>query len=238
MKIGGIQKQSLIEYPGKISAVIFIGGCNFRCPFCYVPHLVLPERIRKIQGIPEREVFSFLTERKDFLEAVMISGGEPTIYPELLDFVKKIKEMNYLVGIETNGSNPEMLQILINEKLIDYIAMDIKNDFVFEKYNLAIGGGLTKELLKKIKKSTDLLLENKVDYELRTTLVKEIHKKKDIIEICKKIKKAKVYFLQSFVRTEGGTISGKDFTPFSEKELQEIVEEGKKYTNIKPRFYL
>ena len=238
MKIAFLQKQSLIEYPEKISAIIFTAGCNLRCQFCYVPHLVLPERIKEIKPIPKEEVFSFLKERKGFLEAVAISGGEPTIYPELPEFIKKIKKLGYLIELETNGTNFELLKKLVNEGLIDYVATDIKHDFEFEKWYEITGRVLTRELFENIKKSINFLLKGKIDYELRTTLIKEFHKKEDIIEICKKIKKAKVYYLQNYEKTESGTVSGKEFTPFSEKEILEIVEEGKKYTNIKPRPYL
>ncbi len=244
MKIASIQKQSLIEYPGKISAVIFIAGCNFRCPFCYVKDLVLPERIAKIKGISEKEVLDFLKERKGFLEAAAISGGEPTIHKELPDFIKKIKKIGYLVELETNGTNPEMLKRLIDEKLIDYAAIDVKQDFIFEKWHEITGRVLTRELFENIKKSIIILLKGKIDYELRTTLIKEFHKKEDIIEICKKISPIRkgfsngVYYLQNFEKTGGGTISGKEFTPFLEKEIREIIEEGKKYANIKSRPYL
>jgi len=238
MKIASLQKQSLIEYPKKLSAIIFIAGCNLRCQFCYVPHLVLPEKIKEIEPISEEEIFSFLEERKGFLDAVAISGGEPTINPELPEFIKKIKKMGYLVELETNGTNFKMLKDLVDQKLVDYVATDIKHKFEFEKWYEITGGVLTKELFENIKKSINFLLEGKVDYEFRTTLIKEFHKKEDIIEICKKIKKAKVYYLQNYEKTESGTVSGKDFTPFSEEEIKEIVKEGRKYTNIKPRPYL
>jgi len=236
MKIVGLQKQSLIEYPGKISAVIFIAGCNFRCPWCYVPDLVLPERIKKNKIIPQKEVFSFLKERKKFLEAVVLTGGEPTIHKQLPDFIRKIKKMNYLIELETNGTNPEMINYLIDKKLIDYLAMDIKQDLNFDKYNQIVGNVLTKKLFENIKKSINILLTGKIDYEFRTTLMKEFHKKEEIIEICKKIKNAKIYYLQNFEKKE--TISGKSFTPFSKEEILEIAKEGKKYTNIQPRPYI
>jgi len=236
MKIAGLQKQSLIEYPGKISAVIFIAGCNFRCPWCYVPDLVLPERIKKNKIIPQKEVFSFLKERKKFLEAVALTGGEPTIHKQLPDFIRKIKKMNYLIELETNGTNPEMINYLIDKKLIDYLAMDIKQDLNFDKYNQIVGNVLTKKLFENIKKSINILLTGKIDYEFRTTLMKEFHKKEEIIEICKKIKNAKIYYLQNFEKKE--TISGKSFTPFSKEEILEIAKEGKKYTNIQPRPYI
>lgn len=237
MKIAAFQGQSLIEYPGKISAVIFTSGCNFRCIFCYVPDLVFPERIKKNKEIPEDEIFSLLGERKKFLEAVAITGGEPTIHQDLPDFIKKIKEMDYLVELETNGTNPRMLKHLIETGLVDYVAMDIKHDLDFDKYNAITGNVLTKELFENVKKSIQILLEGKIDGEFRTTLMKEFHKKEDIVGICKKIKKAKIYYLQNF-EEKTPTLSGQKFTPFSKEEILEIVKAGKKYTNIKPRPYL
>ncbi len=238
MKIAYLQKQSLIEYPGEISAVIFIAGCNLRCQFCYVPDLVLPERIKEIKSISEKEIFSFLEERKGFLDAVSITGGEPTLNPELPEFIKKIKKIGYLIQLETNGTNFEMLKKLVEGKLIDYVSIDIKHRFEFEKWYEITGKILTKELFENIKKSINFLLQGKIDHQFRTTLIKEFHKKEDIIEICKSIKEAKVYYLQNFEETESRTISGKNFTPFSEEEVKEIIEEGKKYVNVKARGYL
>ncbi len=236
MIIAGLQKQSLIEYPGRISAIIFLAGCNLRCQFCYVPHLVLPEEIKKIKPISENKIFSFLKERKGFLEAVSISGGEPTLNPQLPKFIEKIKNLKYLVELETNGTNPKMLKELIDKRLVDYVAMDIKHQLVFEKYNEITGKVLTKKTFKSIKESIGILLEGKVDYEFRTTIMKEFHTKEDILEICKAIRKAKVYFLQNYQKNS--TISGKVFTPFKEEEILEIVKEGQKFANIKFRKYL
>jgi pyruvate formate lyase activating enzyme len=237
MKILGLQKQSLIEYPGRISAIVFLGGCNLRCQFCYVPHLVLPEEIEKQKEISQREFFSFLKERKNFLEAVSISGGEPTINKDLPNFIRKIKELGYLVELETNGTNPKMVKYLINKKLVDYVGMDIKQRLDnFERYKEITGWVLTKEMFENIKKSVKILISSKVDYEFRTTIMKEFHKKDDILEICREIKGAKVYYLQNYQKNH--TISGKTFTPFDEKEIEEIVKEGQKFVNIKYRKYL
>jgi pyruvate formate lyase activating enzyme len=237
MKILGLQKQSLIEYPGKISAVVFLGKCNLRCVFCHVPQLVLPEEIEKQKKVPQKEIISFLKERKNFLEAVAVTGGEPTINKDLPDFVKKIKKLGYLVELETNGTNPEMLKYLIEKKLIDYVAIDIKHRLDnFEKYKEITGWVLIKEMFENIKKSVKILLSEKVDYEFRTTIMKEFHKKEDILEICKEIQGAKIYYLQNYQKNQ--TISGKTFTPFEEKEIEEIVKEGQKFVNIKYRKYL
>lgn len=236
MKIAGLQKQSLIEYPGRISAVIFLAGCNFRCQFCYVPHLVLPQKIKKIDPIPEKKIFSFLKERKGFLEAVAISGGEPTINKELFSFLKKIKKMGYLIELETNGTNSKILEKLIKEKLVDYVAMDIKHNLEFGKYNEIVGGVLTKELFFEIKNSIKILISGRVDYEFRTTIIKEFHKKEDILEICKNIQGARVYYLQNFQKNE--TISKKVFTPFKQEEIEEIIKQAQKFVNVKFRNYL
>jgi len=237
MKILGLQKQSLIEYPGKISAVIFLGGCNLRCQFCHVPHLVLPEEIEKQKEISQKEIFSFLKERRNFLEAVAVSGGEPTLNKDLPDFIRRIKRLGYLVELETNGTNSKMLKYLIEKKLIDYVATDIKHRLDnFEKYKEITGWVLTKEMFENIKNSVKILLSGKVDYEFRTTIMKEFHKKEDILEICKEIQGAKIYYLQNYQKNH--TISGKTFTPFEEKEIEEIVKEGQKFVNIKYRKYL
>ena len=238
MKILGLQKQSLIEYPGKISAVIFLGGCNFRCHFCHVPTLVLPELIETQNEISQEEILSFLEKRKTFLEAVSITGGEPTLNKDLPDFIKKIKSLGFLVQLETNGTNPEMLRKLIEEKLIDYAAMDIKHRLdSFEKYNEITGFKLTKELFENIKESIKILLSNKVDYQFRTTLIKEFHQKEDILEICKEIQGAKIYYLQNYQK-ENKTISGNIFTPFKEEEIEEIIKDCKNLVNIRYRKYL
>jgi pyruvate formate lyase activating enzyme len=237
MRILGLQKQSLIEYPGRISAVLFLAGCNLRCQFCYVPHLVLPEEIEKQKEISQKEIFSFLKERKKFLEAVAITGGEPTINEELPSFIEKIKKLGYLVELETNGTNPKMLKSLIDNNLVDYVAMDIKHRLDdFEKYKEITGNVLTKKMFENIKESVKILISGKVDYELRTTTMKEFHKKEDILEICKEIQGAKIYYLQNYQKNK--TISGKTFTPFSEKEIFQIIKEGQKFVNIKFRSYL
>ena len=130
MKIGGLQKMSLIDYPGKIVATVFLIGCNFRCLYCQNPELVDPKKIKKQPHINEKDFFKFLDERKDFLDGICITGGEPTIQKGLISFIRKIKKKGFLVKLDTNGSNPEMLKKLIKAKLLDYIAMDIKADLV------------------------------------------------------------------------------------------------------------
>jgi len=231
MRIGGFQKLSLLDYPGKLSAIIFTLGCNLRCPFCYVPQLVLPEMTRNAKEIPLEYILSYLKKRKRFLDAVVVSGGEATIHPDLPNLLEEIKSMGYLVALETNGSNSRMLRQLISDRLVDYIEMDVKAPLEFEKYNRAVGGVLTEETFKNIKESVKMLLASSIDYEFRTTLVRELHTKDDILEICRSIEGAKRYYLQNFRRT-GLYVGGEELTPFKENEIKEILEAGRRFVNI------
>ena len=193
IEIGGLQKTTLIDYPGQVAATVFLTGCNFRCLFCYSPELVLPEKIKKQPKISEKELFDFLEGRKGLLEGVVICGGEPTCNQGLPEFIRKIKEMGFLVKLDTNGSNPKMLERLIEEKLIDYVAMDIKAPQ--EKYEKVTG---TKVKIQDIEESIRILKEGTVDYEFRTTVVSTLHSREDIVEIAKWIGPAKRFFLQEF----------------------------------------
>jgi pyruvate formate lyase activating enzyme len=231
MEIGGFQKISLLDYPGKISSIIFTIGCDFRCPFCYVPQLVLPERIKEVVRIPKEYVLSYLKENKKFLDAVVITGGEPTIHFDLPQFTKEIKSLGFLVAIETNGSNFQMLKYLIDNKLVDYVEVDIKNVLDFEKYNKTVGNVLTREMFENVKNTIKFLLKGFVDYEFRTTILKEFHEKKDIVNICRFIKGAKAYYLQN-LKNNVELICGKKLTPFKDEEIEEIINECKKFVNI------
>lgn len=193
MLIGGLQKLTLIDYPGKLACTVFLAGCDFRCPWCYSPEVVLPERIVEQAKISEREFFNFLKSKKGLLEGVVICGGEPCLNKELPEFAENIKKLNYSVKLDTNGSFPEMLRHLVNEKLIDYVAMDIKAPK--EKYELLTGRKIN---IKNIEKSVAILLEGKIDCEFRTTVIPGLLKKQDIIKIAKWISGAKKYYLQNF----------------------------------------
>ena len=217
MEIGGLQKLTLIDYPGRLAATVFLCGCNFRCPFCYSKELVLPEEIKKQPKIPEKDFFDFLKERKGMLEGVVICGGEPTIHQELPDFCEKIKKLGYLVKLDTNGSNPEMLKKLINEKLIDYVAMDIKAPK--EKYSEVAG---VKVDIKKIQESIDILKKGKVDYEFRTTVVPTILEKKDIFKIVQWIRPTKKYYLQNFRPEKTIDPKFEKIKPYPQEYLVEI----------------
>ncbi|MEA3293306.1 MAG: anaerobic ribonucleoside-triphosphate reductase activating protein [Patescibacteria group bacterium] len=200
MDIGGLQETTLLDYPGKVACTVFLIGCNFRCPFCYSGELVLPEKIKLQPRIPENKFFEFLEKRKNLLDGCVVCGGEPTIHQELPDFIRKIKSLGYLVKMDTNGSNPKMLKNLIDEKLIDYVAMDVKSPL--EKYNNMAG---VKVDTKKIQGSINILKEEIIDFEFRTTVIPTLIDRNDVVKIAHligdnpsaDIKKVK-YYLQNF----------------------------------------
>jgi len=230
MEIGGLEKSTLIDYPAKVACAVFLVGCNFRCPFCYSSELVLPEKIKSQPRISEKEFFDFLKKRKGLLEGVVICGGEPTQNKDLPDFIKKIKKLGYRVKLDTNGSSPEILAKLIGEKLIDYVAMDIKAPK--ERYYKATG---VKVDIKKIQKSIDILKRGKVDYELRSTILPKLHTKEDIVNMAKWIRNAKVYYLQQFRPEKTIDPEYEQYKPFSQEELKSIQKECSKYVFTKLR---
>lgn len=189
MKICGLQKVSFVDYPEHICATLFTSGCNFACPFCHNAGLVNNTET----AIPENEIFDYLESRKHLLNSVCISGGEPTLQPDLPEFIKKIKDMGFLVKLDTNGSNINMLRRLVEHKLIDYIAMDVKNSL--NKYNFTIG----KPAEFKVREVVDYIMNCGVSYEFRTTLVNGFHSEQDIIAISEMLKGANNYYLQKFV---------------------------------------
>lgn len=193
MKIAGLQKFTLIDYPDKIACTVFFAGCNFRCPWCYNPELVLPEKMKEQPRIPEKEFFNFLKERKELLEGCVLCGGEPMINKDLPQFCNKIKRLDYLIKLDTNGSNPKMLEKLIDEKLIDYVAIDIKAPR--EKYSKLAGREVS---VGNVEKSIKVLKQSGMDFEMRTTVVPGLLKKEDILRIAKWIEPASRYILQNF----------------------------------------
>ena len=195
MYFSGVDKFSLVDYDEKISCTLFLHDCNFRCPFCHNSALVTGQA--PIQ-ISEEEILKYLHSRIGVIDAVVITGGEPTLHKELPDFIRKVKEMGYLIKLDTNGTNPDMLIDLVNNNLLDYVAVDIKNSK--EKY--ALTTGLKTLNLDNVIKTVDFLLENHVDYEFRTTLVNEYHTIEDIRKIGEWIKGAKHYRLQKFIDNE------------------------------------
>jgi len=193
MIIAGLQKLTLVDYPEKLACTVFLAGCNFRCPWCFNPELVLPKKIENGSKITKQDFFDFLKFRMNLLDGVVVCGGEPTLNKDLPVFCKEIKEMGYSIKLDTNGSNPEMISNLVDEKLIDYIAMDIKAPK--EKYEEATGAKID---IKQIQKSIDILKQRDIDYEFRTTMIPRLLGKKDIIEIVQWIGPAKKYCLQNF----------------------------------------
>ncbi len=215
MNILGVEKSSFIDYPGNICTVIFTGGCNFKCPYCHNSSIVnnIGDRIE------EEEIISFLKKRKKFVDALCITGGEPTLQKDLYNFICKVKEEGFLIKLDTNGTNPVLLKKLIDQKLVDYVAMDIKAPL--NKYLNIINANVN---IDDIRKSIDILLENRVDYEFRTTICKELVTIDDIKTIAEEIKGCKTYALQNF-RDRETVLGGENkLTPYKDEELKEIEE--------------
>lgn len=212
MKTGGLQKVSLIDYPGRISAVVFSQGCNFRCPYCHNPELVDPLLYGPCIG--EEEILNFLEKRRGKLDAVTITGGEPTAQPDLADFIKEIRAKDFLVKIDTNGSNPDLLENLIENKLINYIAMDIKGPLT--RYGKITGTHIRPEVIKR---SIKAVMSSGVPYEFRTTVVKPLLRKDDVFEIGKLIKNARLYVLQSFISSKHLDVKYLRKTHYSKEDL-------------------
>lgn len=243
MKIAGIQKLSMVDYPGKMACTIFFPGCNFRCPYCHNKSLVIPE---PDQGyMDEEEVLKFLEKRQGLLDGVCITGGEALLQGEnLIPFLKKIRGLGYTVKLDTNGTSPAMLKQLCEDKLVDYVAMDIKNSR--ENYHAAAGKPLphTAEdgqekacpdtslgsVLDKVQESVRYLMKGCVEYEFRTTLVKGIHTQQDIEKICHWIRGARIWYLQNF-KDSGHILNPNScpMEPFSENEMKLFEKTAKEH---------
>ena len=215
MIFGGLQKFSLIDYPGKPCAIVFTVGCNFRCPYCHNPELV--SLGSGINIIEEQEILEFLKGRKDKLDAVTITGGEPTLHKDLLDFMKKLKKMGFLIKLDSNGTNPDMLQKALDEKLVDYLAMDIKAPL--DKYEKVT---ILPINIDDIKKSIEIIKNSNIDHEFRTTIVESLLSKKDILEIGDTIADAKRYYLQKFVPTKTNDPKYLEETTYSDEEFEDL----------------
>jgi pyruvate formate lyase activating enzyme len=216
MMIKGFQKLSLIEYPGKISAIVFLGKCDFSCHFCY--NIDLVKNYEKLPDIPEKEVLDFLSTRKGLLDGVAITGGEPTLHKELPEFIKKIKDLGFLVMLETNGSNPRMIKELIEKKMVDYIAMDIKAPL--EKYDEVAGVKVNK---KDIQDSVDIIRNSGIDYEFRTTVIPKHFKEEDALAIGKWLKGSNRFFLQQFRPDKTLDESYQKMEQYPPEKLKEFV---------------
>lgn len=214
--IHGFNKTTLLDYPGHLAASIFLGGCNFRCPFCHNATLVMSPQSQPI--ISEDEIFHTLKKRVGILEGVCITGGEPTLYPGLTKLIEKIKELGFLVKLDTNGSNPEIIRELITGGLLDYVAIDIKNSK--EKYPTTVD--LKSVDIDKISNSISILINSNIEYEFRTTIVKELHELSDIISIGEWIKGGKRYYLQAY--RDSDDVIKKGFTSYNLAELEVLRE--------------
>lgn len=223
IKIGGLQKLTLLDYPNQLACTVFTAGCNLKCPFCHNRDLVfLPENFEFYS--PE-SIMEFLTKRQNVLDGVCITGGEPLIQPGLIDFISEIKDLGYKVKLDTNGFYPDKLKEIVETGLVDYVAMDIKN--TMDKYPQTVGIPATAFRKKEVAKSIRYLLSGVVDYEFRTTVVKELHTAEDLVEIAKSIKGASHYYLQQF--NDSGRCIEEGFSAYSLEEMQEMEQKVKKY---------
>ena len=221
MIIHGLQKLTLLDYPEKTACTLFSGGCNFRCPFCHNSTLVLDPTSQEV--IDEKELFAFLKKREGLLDGICLTGGEPLINDDIESFLENLRKYDYLIKLDTNGSFPDKLESIINKGLVDYVAMDIKNSK--EKYPMTIG--IENYDITPILKSVDLLLSGKIEYEFRTTVVKQFHEEKDFIEIGKWLKGASRYYLQAF--KDSGDIIGKNLTSHDEKTMKSMQNQVRNY---------
>lgn len=217
MKIGGLQRVSLIEYPGKIGAVIFTQGCNFRCAYCHNPELVDPGRYGPV--IPESEVLAFLNKRRGKLEAVTVTGGEPTLQPDLESFLQACRKIGYLIKLDTNGSNPDVLERVIRQRLADYLAMDVKGPLA--RYRQIASANVD---APKIERSIALIATSGIPYEFRTTVVRSQLDLEDLISVATLVRHARRYVLQPFIpgKTLAGSVPSGD--PYTRDELSTMGE--------------
>ena len=221
MEIRGFQKTTLLDFPGHVAATVFVGGCNFRCPFCHNSLLVLDPGNQPLIG--EDEVLAYLKKRQEILEGVCITGGEPTLQKDLISFVKKLKVMDYLVKLDTNGYCPKVLEELLAEGLLDYVAMDVKTSM--ERYDIVTG--ISNLECEKILESIRLLKNCDIPYEFRTTVVKGLHVIEEFEEIAKLLSDCRAYYLQSF--RESDNMIGEGYEAFSAQEMKEIADIAGKY---------
>lgn len=248
MKIHGLNKLTLLDYPGLMACLIFTGACNYRCPFCHNASLVLDPNSQP--AISAEEIFTFLQSRKGILEGVCITGGEPTLQADLPDFIRKIKAMGFRVKLDTNGSRPGILKALLDENLLDYVAMDIKN--APSKYLSTIGlpktqnsiasaedtdtsakdalCGFDNLITDSVRQSAELLMQSDIPYEFRTTVVKELHSKDDLITIGKWLNGARAYYLQAFRDSETLVGAGLgDFHAYEPEQMRTFCDMLKPY---------
>jgi len=222
MHIAGLQKLTLLDYPGRVACTVFTPGCNFRCPFCHNAPLVLPERLGC--DTDEETVLAFLKKRQGVLDGVAITGGEPLLHRDIGAFLKKVRALGFKIKLDTNGSFPDRLEELIRAGLVDRVAMDVKNDPA--RYAAAIG--LEDFDLTPVERSKELLLSGAVEYEFRTTVVKGLHTRDSLIAAAKWIEGAKEYYLQQF-KDSGDVIAVEGLGAFDEREMHELCDAVRPY---------
>ena len=228
MKINGIEKVSFVDYEGKICATIFTGGCNFRCPFCHNSSIVN----QTSKEYSEEEILSYLKDRKSLLDALTISGGEPTLQKDLAEFSQKVKDLGYQIKLDTNGTMPEVVKNLVKKNLVDYVAIDIKNSFC----NYLAISGIANPNIEKIKETLSILKKEKIPYELRTTLVKGFHTKQTIQQMAEDLSGENILYLQKFV--DSGSCLQSNLTEIDKqtaREFQSILS--KTIKNVELRGY-
>jgi pyruvate formate lyase activating enzyme len=227
MKICGFEKFSMVDWEGKVVCTVFASGCNFRCPFCHNASLALSSA----EGVPEKEVFDYLEKRKGLVDGVCVSGGEPTLSPDLKDFISRIKALGYQVKLDTNGTNPAVLKDLVTSGLVDYVAMDIKNSP--SKYPITTGVG--NPLVNNVLESARFLKDSGVKHEFRTTLIKEFHTDADMDYISTIVAGAQKYYLQKYVDSDNCIKHG--FAPVAKEDAERWLAKFQKVGQAKLRGY-
>lgn len=222
MLISGLQKLTLLDYPGQVACTVFTGGCNFRCPFCHNASLVLPEQIP--QDSSEEDILDFLKKRVGVLDGVAITGGEPLIHADMPAFLEKVRALGYRIKLDTNGSFPDRLEEIVRARLVDRVAMDIKNSP--ELYGVTVG--IQGVDMNAIERSKELLLSGIVDYEFRTTVVKGLHTRESIVGAAKWIQGAKEYYLQQF-KDSGNVLNIGELSAFDEREMHALAQAAAEY---------
>jgi pyruvate formate lyase activating enzyme len=220
LPIGGFLKQSFSDFPGRVAAVLFTRGCNFRCIYCHNPELVLPDLLRHSKPYEVKGILEWLSSNRSLLDAVVITGGEPTMHPSLPDFIRQIKSLGLEVKLDTNGTNPQMLEMLMSDKIVDYIAMDIKNVLDHRKYASVCGVGFSETMLADVTRSLTLLHDAVIDCEIRTTLLGSHHSENDIAELVRLVRIP--YFLQECNSSK--TLQAIAPKRWGRKEIAELME--------------
>ncbi len=217
MRISGLQKMTLLDYPGKVACTVFTGGCNLRCPFCHNASLVLPERAA--DETDEAEVLRFLEKRRGMLDGVAVTGGEPLLHADLPDFLRRVRAMGYRIKLDTNGTFPDRLRAVVEDGLVDRVAMDVKNAPLL--YGRTVG--LHRFDLTPVERSKDYLLEGRVEYEFRTTVVRGLHTAESLLGAARWIEGAREYYLQQY-KDSGDVIRPDALGAFTDEEMRELLE--------------